>query len=389
MLTFKSFTGINNVLPPERLGEGGLTTALNVDIGQTGELRRRGGYARESQDCHKNLWQAQGFMLATVGSELVAFGPPGRHVVSPAIGSSSRVWYCSLPDGRAVFSNGHISGTTDGRTGARWGVPSPDSAGTPMAVSGGLHKGRYRYLVTHVRLSDGLEGAPIDGGEVEIGDAGGFLVTGIPTPEGHGANVYLSGHGGGECFLAGAAAGPAFSYLGANDALALPCRTLHEAPMPAGRLLAFWRGRTLVARGDTLYASQPHRWEARLPARDFKQFPSDITLVQPVEQGIFVGTEQALYFLGGTQFDALAQSLVLDGRVVLGSGCMVSGEKLRRGDSVSSGAAMVCIAGRNLVAGFGDGSIFALDQYTTDAREVASTFRVSAGVPQYLASVLA
>lgn len=389
MLTFQSFTGINNVLPPERLGESGLIEALNVDIGRTGELRRRGGYVRESADCHKNLWQGQGFKLATIGGALVAIDAAGRRTVSSALGSASRVWYCNLPDGRTTFSNGHINGATDGRASTGWGAPTPTSAGTPMAVSGGLHEGTYRYLVTHVRLADGLEGAPLDGGEVEIGDAGGLLVTDLPVLSGYGANVYLSSHGGGECFLAGPAAGPAFSYLGANESLVLPCRTLHEAPMPAGRLLAFWHGRALVARGSTLYASQPHRWESHLPARDFKQFPAPITLVQPVEQGIFVGTEQALYFLGGSQFDALVQSLVLVGRVVLGSGCLVPGEQLKRGDSIGSGAAMVCIAAGKLVAGFGDGGTFALEQYATDAKEVASTFRHAEGVPQYLASVLA
>ena len=40
MLTFDNFTGINNVLPTERLKPTELTTALNVDIGLTGEINR-------------------------------------------------------------------------------------------------------------------------------------------------------------------------------------------------------------------------------------------------------------------------------------------------------------------------------------------------------------
>lgn len=44
MLTFKGFTGINNVLPEKRRSGSDLTRALNVDIGLTGDITRRGGY---------------------------------------------------------------------------------------------------------------------------------------------------------------------------------------------------------------------------------------------------------------------------------------------------------------------------------------------------------
>ena len=43
MLTFKSFTGINNVLPEHRMGSGDMLQASNVDIGSTGEIARRAG----------------------------------------------------------------------------------------------------------------------------------------------------------------------------------------------------------------------------------------------------------------------------------------------------------------------------------------------------------
>ena len=67
MLTFKNFSGINNVLSAERLGESDLTAATNVDIGLTGEASRRSGYVLTSAGEHANLFQGEGFLLATVG----------------------------------------------------------------------------------------------------------------------------------------------------------------------------------------------------------------------------------------------------------------------------------------------------------------------------------
>ena len=77
MLTFKGFTGINNVLPERRMAGGDLLAATNVDFGLTGEVTRRAGLVQESAHCHQNLHQAPGFLLATSGGALVA--SPSKH----------------------------------------------------------------------------------------------------------------------------------------------------------------------------------------------------------------------------------------------------------------------------------------------------------------------
>ena len=48
---------------------------------------------------------------------------------------------------------------------------------------------------------------------------------------------------------------------------------------------------------------------------------------------------------------------------------------------------MLCIAGRGIVAGFSDGGIARMTEgrYATDVTEVAATFRMVNGAPQYLA----
>lgn len=389
MLTFEKFSGINNVLLSHRLGEDALTVATNVDIGLTGDLSRRAGYAETLGTCHKNLHQAAGFLLSTVdGGDLIAMDAAGgnRVMLSPSLGPS-RVWYCNMPDGRTTFSNGLIHGITDGMTATGWGVPVPDELGSAMDVAGALFPGEYHYHLTHVRLSDGQEGGAAFGGVVQIQD-GGLLLTGLSAPDGHMTNVYLSSHNSGGAFLAGSTLTGAFSYLGKNDALTLPLRTENLVQAPVGTLAAFWRGRMLVAVGNVLHASLPHQWEIFDPLRDFKQFAAPITLVQPVENGIYVGTEQDLAFLGGTSFDQLTFAQKKLGPVVLGSGVTVPGDKIKMGDGRgSSGDAMLCIAGGAIVAGFDGGQAYAITagRYETTATEVAATFREVDGIPQYIA----
>jgi hypothetical protein len=167
--------------------------------------------------------------------------------------------------------------------------------------------------------------------------------------------------------------------------LQLECKTDFCIPAPAGICTAFWRGRTLMAVGKRAARVAPAAVGAvRLP-RDFKQFSGDITLVQPVDGGIWVGTEYELAFLQGTQFDELvAKHAAVSGAVVLGSGVAVDGRYIKGG---GQGPAMLCIANGYLVAGMGDGSARVLTDnvYRTDAAEVVATFRMQGEIPQYIA----
>lgn len=386
MLTFKGFTGINNVQPELRLKGADLLQATDVDMGLTGEISRRGGFTQESDQCHKNVHQAQGFMLATCGSALTAIHPDGsRHVIHPALGSD-RVWYCDLPDGRTTFSNGLIHGVTDGLVGMERSVPAPEHLGAPDAAFGALNPGQYRYHLSYVRLADMLEGPAASSAPVAV-EQGGLRLDGLPALDGHAIHVYLSGQDGEGAYLAGSTEGTSFEYKGNNAALVLPCRTLGAEVFPVGTITAFWRGRVLVAQGNVLWASRPMAphladW------RDFKPLSAPITAIQPVEDGVYVGTEQDLVFLAGTAWEQLAYVPTLRGPVVRGSGVSAPGHRLKLGDGTGGGQAMLCIAGGEVVAGFAGGQTASLtaDRYRTAVNEVCATFReLPGGIPQYLA----
>ena len=384
MLTFAAFTGINNVLPQHRLSGADLLVARDVDIGLTGEISRRGGYAEVSDQCHKNLWQADGFMLATCGAVLTAIHPSGaRHAIHPALGHD-RVWYCNLPDGRTTYTNGLIHGVTDGLTNQERSITPPESLGAPGMAFGQLDNGQYRYHLTF-RRADGVESSAVSSEPITV-NQGGLRLDGLPVRAGHSLQVYLSGKDGEGAYLAGETATGSFEWGGKNSNLVLPCRTLGAMPFPVGTITAFWRGRVLVAQDDVLWASRPMAphladW------RDFKPMGAKITAVVPVDDGIYVGTAADLVYLGGSTWDQLTFNATQRGPVVLGSGVPAPGEDLKLGDGTGSRNAMVCIAGGEIVAGFNGGQTTDLtgDRYKTTATEVCATFREVDGIPQYLA----
>lgn len=393
MLNLRYFTGIDNQHPTSELaidpktGATPLRTALNCDIDLNGYLRRRAGRVSVDTGIYRNLFEAEPGLLATKNGDLM--NVDNSQVLYPSLSGSPRTWYTALPDGRTTFSNGLICGITDGSTvgTTKWGVPLPDHAGTVTTTTGGgLMPGRYKYMVTHVRTRDGLEGGPIYGAAFDLAPGDTSVVwTGLPVLAGHTTNVYLSSHNDDACYLAASTTGTTAAFTGSNMNLQLSCKTDNCYPAPAGICTAFWRGRTLVAVGNLLIASREHQWELFDLARDFKAFSSDLTLVQPVDGGIWVGTQSELAFLSGTKFDELVyHPSVLKGPVTLGSGVDVDAQYIK---GEQDGNAMMCIANGYVCAGFSDGTMTALSYpaYRNQAAEVVATFRMNGEIPQYIA----
>lgn len=382
------FTGINNVVPAIDQTASDLSHAVNVDITNAQRLRRRRGFTLvDGCQCYSNVFEGLRFTLATTqAGSLVAVDDTGvLREIHPSI--AGRVWFVDLPDGRVAFSNGLQNGITDGFAFTSWGVQAPEHCGTSYQIPGQLPAGKYRWAVSFVR-SDGLESGLATSDVVQLQRPSGLVVAGLPYAQGLHCRVYLT-HANGEAFYFAGDAQDGELRIAAHEGTGL-ARTLDLCAPPAGRLLATWNGRALVALGDLLLASQPTLPEQFDLTRDFKRFESEITLVQPVAGGIFVGTEHALHFLEGASFDSLALRTVLRGRVVLGSGAAVDGYHIRVGDGNASGECMVCIAAGHVVAGLGGGQLVHMSakRYHTDCKEVSAAFRLNGDVPQYLAQVL-
>lgn len=392
MQTLQKFTGINNAQQPEELGTSELTVATNVDIDLAGRAQRRAGLTSASATQHGNLWETPAFTLATRGAAGDLVNVTTNTVLAAALGHTPRLWFCDLPGGRVGYSNGTAMGivSADGASVTPWGVPIPASLGAAADAIGNLFPGDYQYSLTYVRLADNMESGPAySPGAVTIA-SGGLSLSALPVLAGHKINVYLTSHFGGERFFAGSTSNALFSFTGHNKDLVRRCLTEFLQPPPAGAiLLGFWRGRMLAAVGNVLYASRSHSWHLFNLRLDFRQFGANITLVQPVDAGIWVGTEKELSFLSGQAFDQLVREVKVKGGVVRGSGCKVPGERITTGNGKAEGDCMVCIADGWLFAGTGEGNLvpMSVDRYRTSATEVVSTFRMAGQIPQYIAAV--
>lgn len=106
-------------------------------------------------------------------------------------------------------------------------------------------------------------------------------------------------------------------------------------PAVAGRLLsrppnatalAYYNGRIYLASGRTLWATDLYSYNFVDKNAGYKFFEAPITMVGAVGDGVYVGTEEGLWFLDGPNWSQMKRRRVMDSPVVPGSMAMIPGE---------------------------------------------------------------
>ncbi|MBF0568364.1 MAG: hypothetical protein HQK95_05795 [Nitrospirae bacterium] len=327
---YREFKGLANVLPPERIGFSYLSSALNVDIDDSGLIRRRPGYKKVYEGAVHSLWSDGRVCLFCQGGQLMELlapettgGPYAGRCLRQGLTSGQRMAYLSLND-TVYYSDGIVTGAIDTRvqdhTTRTWGM-TPPPAPQLSPADGNLRTGRYAIALTYVRRG----GAYSPSGGQESGtsvlsstgetDAGGITVTVIASddPDVVGINLYMTTVNGETLYLAMRLPNQSAAVsLKDEPAPMLTAVTEGLKPPPAGHLITYYRGRIYTAAYDVLYYSEPFAFELYNMAANWIPFNGMITLLAAAEDGIFVGTQDNLFMLRGTTPDKFTLHRISD-----------------------------------------------------------------------------
>lgn len=106
-------------------------------------------------------------------------------------------------------------------------------------------------------------------------------------------------------------------------------------PPVAGKLLGkppnattmdYYSGRIYMAAGRVLWATELYSYDFVDKNAGYKYFEAPITMVAAVGDGVFVGTEEGLWFMSGPNFGDMKRRRVMDSPVIPGSVVSVPGE---------------------------------------------------------------
>lgn len=386
------FLGLNNVLDPEDVQLGELQTAINYDVTNNRKLKPRQGTQLVHSCTPHSLFSDGTTMCFREGAALKMRGDDGTiTILRNDFTSSAPVSYLGL-NGLIYYTDGSLTGVVQDGVNRSWGLVNPQ-APTLTPTVGLLPSGRYQVALTYMR-NDGQESGSLVAATVDVTE-GGIEVSNIPIssdPTVERVLIYMSTADGEVLYRAMVVANGTMSaiYRGDGNNLSSPLVTAHLSAPPPGQLIAHHNGRVYIAQGSILWYTEPFMYELVSLAHNFLPLPGRITMLAPVKDGIWVGTDrETVYIPGkdpevGMEWDPKANYGVIEGTPRLIDGQVIGTDNMLKGN------AWIWCSTKGFCVGGNDGLFINLTEgrFTMpDGVAGAGLVRRQDGIDQYVVSL--
>lgn len=290
--------GMNNRQPDYALPDGTLRNLVNIDVDNAGQLHRRSGHTRVYAgancrggfSCPLGTYFIRGADLCKLNDDDTAtilfsgvYGP------TPTYAFFNDVVY---------FSDGLITKTLTAAGVREWGVAVP-AAPVVYATGGLMPEGSYLVAVTSVDSTGAESGASdLAVGVIPTETTGSLVVAGLPSASI--TRVYASTPNGETLFMVAELAAGVSSYTITDAELGTgaPLVTQQICPPPAGQIVREYAGRLYIASDRVLWVTEPYAPGWVNLVGGFIMQADYITVVEPVEAGVWVVSDATYFFQG-------------------------------------------------------------------------------------------
>jgi hypothetical protein len=382
-----AFKGVRNDISLERFAPDDLSAAVNVDLDETGKIMRRLGSSQVAAGAAHSLFCGGGSAYVVVNGILNELLPDMSTVAIAPV--SSRVAYATVY-GTTFWSDGAQTGSLVSATNTPWGIVPPPAL-SMSNVAGGLRPGRYLAAMTYVRAT-GEESGAVGYTEIDVGTNEGILFGSLPVstdPQVTTKRIYVTTCNGAVALETMLLDNDTTSAVLADMPVqGAQISTQFMGPPPAGQVVKYFSGRALIGSGNFLHYTEPHKYG--LVDRRFGSvgFDSDVRTIAPVNDGVFVGTATANYWLAGNDPTTWQVSKIATYGAVLGTEVVLRNDLV--GQEGVNGSAIAWMTTRGLAMGFDGGTIqdkTGARYIPPVAREGASLFKIRGGTPQIITTL--
>lgn len=300
------FTGSNNIAKPERLPEGAVVDAVNMDFTVGGKAELRTGFSKV-RDCSnaRAIFDMGSNGLALVdGEDLIRVDQDGSETF---IAKLSAGHVAATLHNNLLYLNTAIESIVVGETVEQWSVEPP--AFDVTLTSGSMAPGLYKVAVT--KLANGKESGCVPA-VISVGQGQSIVVSSA----GSGNRLYCSVANGQTLYYQGTASHSNYIDNPVDDTERLETDMLQ--PFPFCEILDSHKGLIVGARGRFLFYSMPLQPHLFNPEVNYVQFPCDIELIASVADGVYVCADKT-YFISSIGSDNISQRVVLDFGAVKGT----------------------------------------------------------------------
>lgn len=312
---------MNNKTESYDLPPGSVRNIVNADVTNSGSLRKRNGITKVYSGLNiSNSFSCPIGSFFVEGTDLKLFdGTVSTVEPSVIFGESVAYEYfnktCYLSDGlitRKIKEDGTIS---------KWGIVPPP-APIIYETSGNLPGGTYHAALTYVD-GDGVESGASPYAKTVIRDGHGVRFMNIPfptDPQVVAVRLYLSMPDGSTLFYLGELA-PGVDTDTVSSGPYDNSRVLESNVMinpPAGSIIKYYRGRLYIVSGKIVWYTSEFAYDWVNPVTGYMEFPKNITLMQPVIDGIYFADSDSTSFYMGVSPDVFEASNVFDYGAIAG-----------------------------------------------------------------------
>lgn len=302
--------GANNISPPDRLPKNHVRQLVNLNATAEGTLELRAGFEKVLTGNNVRAVGRAGRTILIVDSDgLRAYDPLSNsaEAVAGAIGPGK---IASVEHNRELFlSTPAQTWRYDGKALKPWGVLEP---GVSFSVQPGPFTGVVKIAVTALG-EDGEE----SGCEPYIFTLTNQTVS-VSSTDPRTLRVYASPPNHEALYFQTVLTGGTFTLSTVRDETAR-LTTYGLRPFPCCEMLASYHGVIVGANNNYVVYSAPMMPHLINPVAQFVAYASPVNLLAATDGGVFVGTEEATYFLSSLETTP-TQRKVLDIGAVAGSG---------------------------------------------------------------------
>jgi hypothetical protein len=295
--------GVNQRAEETSLPDGTIRLAENVNIDDSGKQRRRAGRElRLALTGGHSMWSNGSTVLVVDNGDLCSYSPDENTLTVLRAGvGDARLSYASVNQ-YVYYASATISGKVNLYTvedTPRWGVADPSGNPNVAVVSGSMPDGQYLVSVSFSdsSLEESGSSVPV---VATITSTGSILLTDIPQGDADKINIYCSERNGTQLYRQVQLPMGTTSYTITQLQRGRDLKTVNMEALPTGHIVRYYRGRLYTVIGNYVAVSQPLYYGLYNPAEDYlPQFSSDITMVEPVDDGLYISADR-IYFLQGT-----------------------------------------------------------------------------------------
>lgn len=161
-------------------------------------------------------------------------------------------------------------------------------------------------------------------------------------------------------------------------------------PPPMASEIEYYRGRIYLAHDRWVWWTQLYQYDYVETTRNFAPMEKPVTLIMAVEDGLYVGTTEGLYFLQGTASEGLRRSKISSAPVIRGSGVIAQASDVQEqlGQPLPEGEVAMFMTADGICVGLDGGRVHNLTRGRVvfpGAQSAAALYREDRGATQYVA----